>query len=288
MKKQTLVKSILLTLAVSQALMETGHAFERSKEVVLAKNLEAISDPYYQVESVISRELTEEEALEFAGDDVSLKNNTIPTFPNLPTRPANPIAPQAPTNPSLTDGKSGTAGPVKPSGFFEGVIMVVDKLIAIGQKIIPTIEKGKAVVTNNPMSAVSVLPRVEGQDYVVHDMGGWSTPATKHFQVEYYNGLGMKIVDFVYSVTYQHSGKYNGKGHYLTGIRVSARKINVVWGFDVDASSQLIQISNVGTVNNVIAGATIEMAYTVKNWTRQVTNYKSYFITGAGKLIALD
>lgn len=287
MKKTNVLASLLLALVVSHTVAQEVSAASRVKEVIFAKKVEDLEDPYFKVTTMRVRALTDEEALEFTNDlELTAKNQTVPTFPNLPTRPITPSIP-VPTNPAAP-GSSLAPATGGGGGVLEGIIMVVDKLIAIGQKIIPTIEKGKAVVTNNPMSAISVLPRVDAQYGVVHEMGSWSVPVTKHFQVNYSNGLGMDVISFVYSVTYQYGGKFKGEGAYLTGIRASARKINIVWGFDLDASSQLIQISNVGTEQNVVAGATIEMAYTVKNWTRQITNYKSYFITGKGKLIALD
>jgi hypothetical protein len=170
----------------------------------------------------------------------------------------------------------------------DGILMIVDKLIAIGEKIIPNIEKGRPVVTNKPMSAISVLPRFDGSEPVVHDMADWTLPVAKHYQIKYNNGFGGEAVSFVYSISYQYNGTYNGKGHYLAGVRMSARDIIVNWGFDLDASSQLIQISNVGTKDNVIAGATIEITYTVKNMMRNLTTSESFHVTGDGRLYKLD
>jgi hypothetical protein len=169
-----------------------------------------------------------------------------------------------------------------------GVIMIIDELIAIGQKIMPSIKEGRPVVTNNPMASISVLPRSENKDPVVHDMGRWSIPVSKHYKISYTNGFNMEVVSFTYSITYQYGGSYNGKGKYLAGIRASAKNITISWGFDVEASSQLIQIANVGTQEDVIAGATIEMNYTVKNWSTNISNSRDFFISGDGKLYKLD
>ena len=168
--------------------------------------------------------------------------------------------------------------------------MVVDKLIAIGQKIIPLIDKGRPVVTNNPMSAVAVLPRIEGNktEKELQDMANWSFPETRQYKVTYTNGWGANVATFVYAVNFQYNGSYNGKGKYLTGIRVSARQIDVSWGWDLDASSHLVQISNVGTSDDVVAAATIEISYTLKNWARTSTSIASFFVTGAGNVEALD
>ena len=268
MRNLNLTKVALMVVVATQLMGADAFAGARFKETLLTRKKEAVQDPYFQIKSKTIRELTAEESLEF--------NNNDDVRPGLTTKQL--VVP------------GGIAGPVPTpkAGVLDGVIMVVDKLIAIGQKIIPTIEKGKAVVTNNPMSAVSVLPRIDTKDPVVHDMGGWTIPKTKHYKITYKNGFGYDVVTFVYSITYQYNGTYGGKGKYLTGIRASARNINISWGFDLDASSQLLQISNVGTQQNIIAGATIDMSYTVKNWTRTITTNESFFIAGDGRLYKLD
>lgn len=168
------------------------------------------------------------------------------------------------------------------------IIMVIDKLIAIGQKITPTIEKGRPVISNNPMAAVSVLPRTDQKDFVVHEMGNWSIPKTAIFKVSYSNGFGSTVVEFNYAVTFQHSGTHKGKGKYLNGIRVSPKNINVSWGFDLEAASQLIAISNVGSEENVVAGATLEIVYTVKNWTKNITTADGFFVDGRGQIYRVN
>ena len=294
MKTLNLSKVALTVVVATQLLSAEAFAGLKLKENLLTSRKEAIQDPYFQISSTSVQELTEEEAMEF-NDEIpamEVRNLIIPGMPSIPSDGLNPGNIAVPgVNKGLSPGGvvSVGAGPSpSPTGAWDSVIMVVDKLIAIGQKIIPTIEKGKAVVTNSSMAAVSVLPRVEGTDPVVHDMGDWSLPVTKHYKIGFKNGLGSEVVTFIYSVTYQHSGTYGGKGKYLTGIRASARNINIAWGFDLDASSQLVQISNIGTTSKVVAAATIEIQYTVKNWTRTITNVVSFFVAGDNRLYKLD
>lgn len=257
LKFSNLTILLLAVMAINVLAIEAASAGTRKSEN---------EDPYFKIESLKISEITDEEALEF--------NDTE----------ANAPAP-APTINKMKKLTNSTVNPPERSG---GIIMLIDKLVAIGEKIIPTIKQGKAVVTNNPMASVSVLPRTNAKDPVVHDMGGWSVPYSKHYKVVYTNGLGMEVVSFVYSISYQFNGSWNGLGKYLTGIRASARKIEIVWGFDLNASSQLLQISNIGTAQNVIAGATVEMSYTVSNWLQTITTNKSFFIAGNGKLWQLD
>jgi hypothetical protein len=288
MKKTKLASLTLSVLLASSVVSPEVFAQNKKAEVVLlTKNKELLEDPYYQIKATKVRELTDEEVLELAED---FNDNSQAKNISLPARPSNPVGATTPATtpaaPSST--KTPEAPQDKPTGFLDSVIMVVDKLIAIGQKVIPTIEKGKSVVTNNPMAAVSVIPRFDTINPVLHEMENWSIPVTKHYKIAYENGWGSEIVSFVYSVTYQYGGQFEGKGKYLTGIRASARNISVAWGFDLDASSQLIQISNIGTNQDVIAGATVEISYTVKNWTRIITTNESFFIAGDGRMFKLD
>ncbi len=288
MKTSNLTKTALAVVVASQLLSAEAFAGLKFKETLFTGKKEAIQDPYYMIKSTKVEELSEEDALEFINDStlgLSVINLNIPAIPPRPVDEKAVVTPGAKVVASTTEG---TGPKVTATGVLDGVIMVLDKLIAIGQKVIPTIEKGKAVVTNNPMAAVSVLPRLDTKDLVVHDMGNWSIPVTKHYKISYKNGFGSEIVTFIYSITFQYGGQHEGKGKYLTGIRASARNITISWGFDLDASSQLIAISNVGSTANVVAGATIEISYTVKNWTRQITTNEAFFISGDGKLYKLD
>lgn len=290
MKIQNVTKLTLAAMIAVQLLnVEVASAKLPNKFIQKLKtsNIEALQDPYFQVKSMKIRELTSEEALEFNTEDQQLsivsKAFNGPGIPNIPPVPPSNNGRVGELAATTADGSGPTT-----RGALDSIIMVVDKLIAIGQKIIPTIKEGKSVVTNNPMASVSVLPRSEAKDPVVHDMGGWSIPVSKHYKIAYVNGFGSEVVTFVYSISYQYNGSVDGKGKYLAGIRASARNITIAWGFDLDASSQLLQISNVGTQQNVIAGATLEMTYTVKNWTKNITTSTSFHVTGDGKLYKLD
>jgi hypothetical protein len=291
MKLQNVTKLTLAVLIATQMLnVEAAvKAPKKLTQILHTKQKEALEDPYYQIKSVKIRELTSEESLKYVHEESSIPKLNTKGFvgPNIPNIP--------PVPPSKTGESSGevtatTADGPAPStkGTLDNIIMVVDKLIAVGQKLIPMIKDGKAIVTNNPMTAISVLPRTDAKDPAVHDMGGWTIPVSKHYKITYSNGFGAEVVSFVYSITFQYNGSADGKGKYLAGVRASARDITIDWGFDLDASSQLIQISNVGTQQNVIAGATIEMSYAVKNWTRTISTSTSFFVSGDGKLYKLD
>lgn len=256
-------KSMFLSFLVIFSLFTKSHASQILE--LKTRDAFALEDPYYQVKSMRVVQISEDEM-----SALYEPRSLIGNGPNAPVPPLPPI------------------GGGMPGMGIGGVISIIDQLIAVGQKVITLVKQGTPVVTNNPMAAVSVLPRIDAKDPAVHDMGGWSIPKSIHYKVSFQNGFGSDVVTFVYSITYQYNGSLDGQGKYLAGIRASASNISISWGFDLDASSQLIQISNIGTKQNVIAGATLEMSYTVKNWTRNLTTSKTYFVTGDGKLYPLD
>lgn len=295
-----LIAANLLSISMASA-GANKTTLKKFHQVLKTDVKEKLQDPYYQIKSVKVRELTDEESMEFIDedrlDDVSSPLTTKDFAPGKHLPPPGIAAPadgglsvgQGPgTTPAQLPGPIAAPEVPQAGGSVNSVIMVIDQLIAIGQKIIPMIKDGKSVVTNNPMTAVSILPRTDLKDFVVHDMGNWTIPVNKRYKIIFTNGFNVEVVSFVYSVTYQYNGTFNGKGKYLAGIRASARNIDITWGFDLDASSQLIQISNVGTVDNVIAGATIEMSYTVKTVLRNITTSESFHVTGDGRLYKLD
>jgi hypothetical protein len=298
MKKNSLALLLVATFFQTALSNATEISKSRTHESLLTHSKRALENGYYQVKQVKIRELTDEEELKYINEEElvmpelvlkdfigNVPGGIVPTIPPIPpippqagTTPTGGIIPSSPTTPSIP----------APQGVLGGIIAIIDQLVAIGAKIMPTIEKGRSVVSHNPMSSVSVLPRLDTKDPVVHEMGNWSIPVSKHYKISYKNGFGSEVVTFVFGLTFQHSGTYNNKGHYLTGIRMSARDISVNWGYDLDATSQLLSISNVGTSDNVIAGATLEISYTVKNWTRTLTTSKSFHVTGDGRIFQLD
>lgn len=169
------------------------------------------------------------------------------------------------------------------------VIMVVDKLIALGKKIWTIIEAGKPVVNVNMGAPISVLPRTEDGDAVAfYDMDSWNMPMAKTYKVEYKNGFGMNVIAFDYTVNFQYGGKYNDKGAYITGLNVQASNTTVSWGFNFDAKSQLMSIVNHGSKDSPVAGAMIRIDYTAKSVFRQISTSESFHVNGLGKIQAMQ
>jgi|GEM_PF-687861 hypothetical protein len=166
------------------------------------------------------------------------------------------------------------------------VIMIVDKLLGLGKKIWPIIEAGKPVLNTTFVPAISVLPKVENEphDVAFYNMANWQAPRQRSYQVDFKNGWGIKVISFTYNVSYQYGGSYQGSGLYLTGVDVSASNISVSWGFNFNATSNLVSIANRGTEDDPIASATVKIQYEASSVLRNIQSAQSFHVTGAGDI----
>lgn len=299
MNNYNLAKLTLSVLFATQLLsVDASAASQQFSETLLTRNELVLNNLDLQIGKPIIKEISEEEALEFINEEAEDGLYTkVLTIPKKPIKPIEDIIldefdldSNSSINPKRTRTRSTTltgnvSNALDPMNKVNSVIMAMDKLVALGQKIAPIIMKGKSVVSNSPMNAISVVPLALSKEYVDGTMENWSLPKTKSFTITYPNGMGMTVAKFVYTVTFQYGGTYKGKGAYLTGIRSAAKRIDVSFGFDLDAKSQLVQISNIGRNGKVVAGAMIQMEYTVSNFSRVMTNVDSFFLTGDGRII---
>jgi hypothetical protein len=165
------------------------------------------------------------------------------------------------------------------------VIMSVEKLLALGQKIWKIVEAGRPVVSTNFTPAVHVLPKTsEDPASSFAQLENWSAPAYKKYRVEYSNLFGVTVIGFTYTVSFQYGGSFQGAGKYLTGVTVAASEISVDWGFNFDAASSLVTISNRGSSANPVAAATIKIDYTAKSVMREIRSSESFHVTGSGQV----
>ncbi len=169
------------------------------------------------------------------------------------------------------------------------VIIISDSLIALGKKIWAIVEAGKPVYTSTYMDAISVLPKFSdsdlASDIVFGQMENWSAPKMKSYKVSYKNLFGMTVVGFDYTVIFQHGGTFEGKGSYLTGVSVRASNVTVSWGYTFDAHTKLVNISNRGSLESPLAGATMQIDYTVSTALRVISASESFHVTGDGEVL---
>ena len=202
-------------------------------EKLLTHDEDALKDPEFQIGEPEVRELSEEEALELAHKSSELEMDS--KLISIPVRPLDPVeeieSPELPhtntvssVNPSAKKIGGSLAGSVTGAvslvGQINSVIMVMNNLVALAAQVAPLVEKGKSVVSNSPMNAISVVPIALSKEFVTGEMENWSTPKTKNFEIVFRGTAGNIVAKFGYTVTFQYGGTYKGKGAFLKGVRL--------------------------------------------------------------------
>jgi len=167
------------------------------------------------------------------------------------------------------------------------VILAVDQLIALGEKVWPIIERGRPVVTTD-LPTVNVLPSSVGPNGSLYELDNWGAPRSLGYRVTYKNLYGIEVIAFTYSLTFQPGGSFNGKGSYIAGATVTANNVSVSWGFDFSAKAEAVSITNRGTRANPVAGLTMRISYVAKSVFRDIRNSYNYHLTGRGEMREID
>lgn len=116
----------------------------------------------------------------------------------------------------------------------------------------------------------------------------WSSPPASHsFTVNIYNRLGQRVVQFTYTLQYNHGGSLDGKGAYLDRITISPSRLSVAWGFVFNANVQVTSVHNVGTRDEPIAAAHVELSYRLKGL-NMVERTESFYVRGDGPYVHLN
>jgi len=171
----------------------------------------------------------------------------------------------------------------------DDAIMVVDKLIALGDKVWKIVESGRPVVNLEHIPSVSVLPLPDAHStFSFYEMEGWKAPKVKELTIIFKNLLGAEAVKLNFVVAFQYGGSYQGKGEYLTGVNIYPGTVSVGWGYSLDSAAFLDSITNRGTKDWPVAGATFGVNYTVKTVFKQHTATYKFHVTGKGELQVLN
>lgn len=164
------------------------------------------------------------------------------------------------------------------------VIATIDGIIAIGQKIWKIVDAGRPVITTKLAPTVSVLPHLEGENPTLNQMANWSVPKVRSYRVSFKNGFNSEVVGFTYTIYFQFNGNLKGTGKYITNLKVQASEIYTAWGFNFDATSELVGIANVGSAEAPVASATMQISYAVRGLVNESRSAQGFYVDGAGNI----
>lgn len=170
------------------------------------------------------------------------------------------------------------------SGGVGQYIMAAREIIAFGKEIYKIIEAGKPVVNVGESVPLSILPKDEKGEMVdAFMLENWKMPKSQKYRVIAKNGFGMNTISFDFMLIYTYGGKYNGKGAYITGAEVSPTKVDVAWGYNLDANMKVKSIFNQGSSESPVAAAVLEINYTIKTVLKESRSSKKFLVNGLGQ-----
>jgi hypothetical protein len=164
------------------------------------------------------------------------------------------------------------------------IITTIDGIIAVGQRIWKIVDAGRPVITTKLAPMISVLPHLEGENPTLNQMASWSAPKVRSYRVSFKNGFGSEVVGFTYTIYFQFNGSLKGTGKYITNLKVQASEIYTSWGFNFDATSELVGIANVGSIDAPVASATMQISYTVKGLVNESRSSQGFYVDGVGNI----
>ncbi len=189
-------------------------------------------------------------------------------IPGLPT-PISPIVP----NPTSSPKPSSFDGPVAGMGDID-----INAIINLGQKVWGMIQANKAVVTTKTQSASGLPAGIKCWD----QLENWRAPRSEVYKVSYANAFGFNVIDLEFSLIYSYGGQVNGVGAYLTNATIQYRKLDVSWGFTVDANVEVPMVTNVGKSTNPVAGMELTLRWKIDSLSH-TERTASFFVYGDGR-----
>ena len=189
---------------------------------------------------------------------------------SLPANPSDPV-----TNPPLAPNGGGIS-----LDDITQSINVIDNIVNLADKIWTILDKNRPVVTISTTYA-SAVPY--GTSHWTQ-LQGWSTPLTKRYAFSIKNGYGSEVVKVIYQVHCTHSGNYQGKGKFLTGVTIEPLTVTAPWGYKVDLLAEVPDstVANVGTHENPIASMQVQLKWKISTTFSSVDQKVIYYVQGDG------
>lgn len=218
------------------------------------------------------------------------KGGTIKPGETIPLNPGATVQPTVPSPIELPKPPSGPQinPPTNPNGGNGGVdwtnvnntIDAIDKIVNLMEKIFGIIEKNQPVVNLN-VNYANAVPY--GTSHWTQ-LQGWSKPSTKRYAFSMKNAYGVDVVKVTYQVHFTHSGNFQGKGKFLTGVTVEPLNVETAWGYKVSLTAEVPDstIANVGTHDDPIASMQVQLKWTVHTVIKDIQSKAIYYVQGNG------
>ncbi|PIT99515.1 MAG: hypothetical protein COT74_10980 [Bdellovibrionales bacterium CG10_big_fil_rev_8_21_14_0_10_45_34] len=154
----------------------------------------------------------------------------------------------------------------------------IREIINIGQTMWRIVQENKPVVTVNVQRADAVPSGVRSW----LDLECWQAPKMHTFRVIYKNLYGMTVINMEFRLSYSHGGRWNGVGKYLSQVTVLPSKLDVAWGYKLDANVVVVNTLNIGTQANPLAAMQLDVKWAVSTAVKYTQTIESFYVRGDG------
>ena len=165
-----------------------------------------------------------------------------------------------------------------------GAELALESIVNIGKRAWKIVADGKAIVKAAEVSANAMPVGIDCWT----DMEGWQQPVSKVYEIEYENFFGNKVVSYLVRVSFVPGGSYKGLGKYISQANVTAANVDVMWGFNLNASANVNTIFNMGTKESPVAGMQIQVNWTVSNPLMDSSGSKMFAVNAYGQLTEMQ
>jgi hypothetical protein len=154
----------------------------------------------------------------------------------------------------------------------------------IALRVWSIIQDNRAVL-NVARQNSKALPVLAKSDW--RALTGWQPEHGIELSMTVENLYGMDVLELSYVVSVIYGGSVRGVGQYIAAARVIPKKINVLWGFNMDVNVAEVAIQNIGTEKNPNAAVTLDVGVTYGSILSQTSFTNSYRLQGNGVIADL-
>ena len=159
-------------------------------------------------------------------------------------------------------------------------ILIVDKIVNLGEKVWNIVQKGKPLL-NYSGSVASALP---ANTLRWDQLENWKSPKSKVVRITYKNVLGIEVARFTYRIVLLYGGSVNGIGKYIAYATIEPLEIISTYMYSFDASASVASVYNTGSKENPVAALILNINWTVETIFKKVLINHAYALDGNGQI----
>ncbi len=154
----------------------------------------------------------------------------------------------------------------------------------IALRVWSIIQDNRAVLNVSRQNS-KALPVLAKSDWTA--LTGWKPEQGIELSMTVENLYGIDVIELSYVVSVIYGGSVRGTGQYIAAARVIPKKIDVLWGFNMDVNVAEVAIQNIGTEKNPHAAVTLDVGVTYGSILSQTSFTNSYRLQGNGVIADL-